>query len=183
MQQALPEPWRAFLAALDRAVPGEVQLHCLGGFVMTTLYGMPRPTADVDVFAVTPWEAIKFLAELGGRGTSLHQTHRVYLDFVTVPTCPDNYEARLTEMFAGAFSNLRLFALDAYDLALAKLERNSQRDREDVFYLADRVPLDIAVLRQRYREELRPYLGNPAREDLTLDLWVETIEERRASRK
>jgi hypothetical protein len=93
MQQALPEPWRAFLAALDRAVPGEVQLHCLGGFVMTTLYGMPRPTADVDVFAVTPWEAIKFL------------------------------------------------------------------------------------------EELRPYLGNPAREDLTLDLWVEAIAERRASRK
>jgi hypothetical protein len=41
------------------------------------------------------------------------------------------------------------------------------------------VPLDVTVLRQRYQEELRPYLGNPAREDLTLDLWVEAIEERR----
>jgi hypothetical protein len=150
---------------------------------MTTLYGMPRPTADVEVFAVTPLKAIKFLVELGGRGTSLHQTHRVHLDFVTVATCPDDYESRLTEMFAGASSKLRLFALDAYDLALAKLERNSQRDREDVFYLAVRVPLDIAMLRQRYREELRRYLGNPPREDLALDLWVEVIEERRASRK
>jgi len=38
---------------------------------------------------------------------------------------------------------------------------------------------DDTVLRQRHQEELRPYLGNPAREDLTLDLWVEAIEERR----
>jgi hypothetical protein len=48
-----------------------------------------------------------------------------------------------------------------------------------LFYLADAVPLDVTVLRQRYQEELRPYLGNPAREDLTMDLWVEAIEERR----
>jgi hypothetical protein len=82
-------------------------------------------------------------------------------------------------MFAGAFVKLRLFALDPYDLALSKLERNAQRDREDVFYLADAVPFDVTVLRQRYQEELRPYLGNPAREDLTLDRWVEAIEERR----
>ncbi len=182
MQQALPEPWRAFLAALDRAVPGEVQLHCLGGFVMTTLYGMPgRPRRRCVCRDALGGDQVP--GGLGGRGRPFTRTHRVYLDFVTVATCPNNYEARIAEMFAGAFSNLRLFALDAYDLALAKLERNSQRDREDVFYLADRVPLDIAVLRQRYWKELRLYLGNPAREDLTLDLWVEAIEERRASRK
>jgi len=49
--------------------------------------------------------------------------------------------------------------------------------------LADRVPLDVRLLRQRYLEELRPYLGNPTREDLTLDLWVEAIEERRSGRQ
>ena len=84
-------------------------------------------------------------------------------------------------MFAGAFSKLKLFALDPHDLALSKLERNAQRDREDVFYLADTVPLDVSMLRQRYQEELRPYLGNPAREDLTLELWIEAVEERRGS--
>src|SRR5512139_2502630 len=128
MRAEVPEPWRAFLAELDRAVPGEVQLHCLGGFVMIARYGMPRPTGDVDVLAVTPRDALNLLLELGGQGTPLHQKHRVYLDFVTVAAHPDNYELRLTEMFAGAFSKLRLLALDAYDLALAKLERNSQRD-------------------------------------------------------
>ena len=36
------------------------------------------------------------------------------------------------------------------------------------------------VLRERYVEELRPYLGRPEREDLTLELWIEMINETRA---
>ena len=39
-------------------------------------------------------------------------------------------------MFAGTFQNLHLMALDPYDLALTKLERNFERDRNDVRYLA-----------------------------------------------
>jgi len=54
MRPEPPDPWRAFLRDLDRAVPGPVLLHCLGGFVMTARYGMPRPTADMDVLAVIP---------------------------------------------------------------------------------------------------------------------------------
>ena len=49
--------------------------------------------------------------------------------------------------------------------------------REDVKALAVRGGLDPAVLRQRYEEELRPYLGRPEREDLTLQLWLEMIAE------
>jgi hypothetical protein len=80
-------------------------------------------------------------------------------------------------MFPGRFKHLRLMALDPYDLALSKLERNSERDRDDVKHLAQTVPLNLEVLRKRYRRELRPYLGNPEREDLTLKLWIETISE------
>ena len=32
---------------------------------------------------------------------------------------------------------------------------------------------------KRYQHELRSYLGNPKREDLTLRLWIEAIEEDR----
>lgn len=41
--------------------------------------------------------------------------------------------------------------------------------------------LDIDVLQQRYRDELRPKLGRPEREDLTLRLWIEMIEELRGA--
>jgi hypothetical protein len=62
---------------------------------------------------------------------------------------------------------------------LAKLERNHEVDRDDVRFLAAAVPLDVNVLRERYASELRPLLGNPGREDLTLDLWTEIIQESR----
>ena len=84
-------------------------------------------------------------------------------------------------MFPGTFQNLHLMALDPYDLALTKLERNIERDRNDVRYLARIIPFELDLLRERYQIELRPYLGNPKREDLTLKLWIEAIEEDRAS--
>jgi hypothetical protein len=141
------------------------------------LYGLPRTTADVDVLVVRPRVD---LTSLAGRGSRLHEKHRVFLDVVTVlEAYPEDYEERLTEMFPGAFGNLRLFALDPYDLALTKLGRNSPKDREDVFHLADWVPFDIETLRTRY-QEMRPYLSNQSREDLTLKLWIEAIEERRS---
>jgi len=41
--------------------------------------------------------------------------------------------------------------------------------------------MDLRLLAQRYEEELKPILGNPERESLTLRLWIEAIEEERAS--
>jgi Nucleotidyltransferase of unknown function (DUF6036) len=173
------QPWRSFLRELDGLLTTDVCLHCLGGFVVTACYGLPRVTADLDVLIVLPSDTQTHVAKLAGRGSDVHRKHGVYLDVVTVATCPDDYEARLTEVFPGECQHLRLLALDPYDLALAKLERNLQRDRDDVMYLADIVPFDLKVLRERYRNEMRLYLGRPEREDLTLDLWIEMIEERR----
>jgi hypothetical protein len=82
-------------------------------------------------------------------------------------------------MFPGAYKRLRICALGPYDLALSKLERNIQRDRDDVKHLADSIPLDLKTLKERYEKELRWQLGNPEREDLTLRLWTEMIEEER----
>jgi hypothetical protein len=85
-------------------------------------------------------------------------------------------------MLPWAFQNLRLLGLDRYDLALTKLERNIERDRNDVIrYLARIIPYELDLLLGRYQKELRPYLGNPKREDPTLKLWIEAIEEDRAS--
>ena len=78
-----------------------------------------------------------------------------------------------------SWSNLRLFALDPEDLALSKLERNSDRDRDDVFRLSSAGYIDTAILRTRYFEEVRPYLLNRVEwHDQTLDLWVDMINER-----
>jgi Nucleotidyltransferase of unknown function (DUF6036) len=176
----VPAPWAAFLDEADRALSGPVDLHCLGGFVVSVCFGLTRPTADLDVLAMTPPERLHELLAVAGKGSVLARRYRLYIDHVTVATVPDGYGSRLRPIFPGRFDRLRFFVLDPYDLALAKLERNNEVDRDDLRLLATAVPLDADVLRERYRRELRPLLGNPVREDLTLDLWLEIIEEARS---
>ena len=174
-----PEPWNSFFADTDAALSESIELHCIGGFAMTTLYALDRPTADVDVLPIGSRSAAQHLIELAGSGSPFHKRHKIHLQVVGVATVPLNYEDRLIELFPGTFKHLQLFALDPYDLALSKIERNTERDRDDVKHLARTVPLDLSVLQDRYKTELRADLGNPDREDLTLKLWIEAIQEER----
>ena len=178
--ESVPQPWRSFLRELDEAMTDNVGIHCLGGFVISACHGFPRPTSDLDFCEIVPSVSVKMVLQLAGRGSQLHKKHGVFLEKVTVATLPEGYEDRLQEMFPDVFAHIRLFALDPYDLALSKLERNQDVDIEDVKYLARTVPFDLETLQQRYHSELRPLLGRPDREDVTLALWVAAIEEERA---
>jgi hypothetical protein len=175
----ITEPWFSFLLEIDRKLSEVIELECIGGFIITQIYQSARSTADVDIISVNPKSQSKVLREIAGEGSLLHRKYKVYLDFVGVAQLPENYEERLVEIFPDNFRHLRLLALDPYDIALSKIERNIQRDRDDVKYLSNVVPLDLEILKERYEQELRPILRNPRREDLTLKLWIEAIEEER----
>jgi hypothetical protein len=166
------------LVALDQELTQDTELHCMGGFVLGEHYGLVRPTADLDVLE-SAGTGKSMIAQLAGRGSPLHKRFRVYIDIVTVADVPDDYDTRLVAMDVEGLEQLRLKALERHDLVLAKLCRNIDRDREDVAALARGPGLDVEVLNQRYRDELRPKLGRPDREDLTLRLWIEMIEELR----
>jgi hypothetical protein len=166
------------LTALDHELTQDTELHCMGGFVLAEHYRLVRATGDIDVLESAGTHKAT-IARLAGRGSPLHRRHRVYIDIVTVADVPDDYDSRLVAMDIEGLARLRLKVFERHDLVLAKLCRNIDRDREDVVALARGPGLDIDVLRQRYLEELRPKLGRPAREDLTLRLWIEIIEELR----
>lgn len=155
-------------------LPESVALHCLGGFVIAARYGLPRPTADLDYLEVIPSRQGARLQALAGPGSALARAHGLYLQHVTVASLPDRYQERLTPLWPSRFVRLALFTLEAHDLALSKLVRNSPIDREDVARLARAVPLDPALLRERYETELRPIIiGDEGRHDQTLALWLE----------
>jgi hypothetical protein len=171
------EPWASFLRKLDSQLTELTELHCFGGFVVAEHYGLTRATADIDVIYVGG-TGPAVLSEMAGKGSTLHKKHGVYIDVVTIAAVPEDYEGRLTDLFPDAsFTQLRLKGLERHDLALAKLERNSDRDREDVKRLAGGPGLDPGILRERYTKELRFQLGRPEAVDLALDLWVEMIQE------
>jgi len=106
----------------------------------------------------------------------LHRKHKRYLHPVTIVTPPENYEERLVSMFPGVWRRVHLFALEAHDLALSKLEGNRERDRDDVQRLARAGYLKPEILKDRYYHELRPnLLAHEDRHDLTLALWLELL--------
>jgi hypothetical protein len=175
--EQLHEPWRSFLHDIDAQLSGPTEIHCLGGFVVAEYYGLARPTSDVDIIQVRGAATVVDVQRIGGKGSALAKKHRIYLDIVTVADVPERYEARLIDVYTGEFRNLRVRVFEKHDLALAKVGRNQDYDREDVRRFAQGPGLDVAILEQRYREELRWQLGNPERDDLTLKLWIEMIEE------
>ena len=180
MLKNIPEPWRSFLADLDSQLPEPIVVHCIGGFAINLSYGFPRPTKDIDVCEVAPGSAKKTVQELAGENSALHDKHKVYVQIVTMATLPYDYEDRLTEITAGMYRNIRLLVLEAHDLALSKIGRNSDRDIEDVKYLGRAVPLDLELLRTRFTTELETImLGNPETARTTLQLWCDAIEEER----
>lgn len=145
-------------------MPRPIEIHCFGGFVAAFYDDLPRPTNDLDYIEVIPHDAMATLQEIAGVESPLAKKHRIHLQYVGVASLPDSYAERLTEIFPGTCQRLRILALDAHDLALSKLARNSPIDRHDVAQLAKAVPLDANLLRARYRHELRPIIiGSPPR--------------------
>ena len=66
--EPIPEPWFSFLKELDEMVTTTVSLHCIGGFVVTMLYGLSRTTGDLDVLEVCPKFAGDVFAKVATKG-------------------------------------------------------------------------------------------------------------------
>jgi Nucleotidyltransferase of unknown function (DUF6036) len=171
---SLPSPWKEFLLEIDSMLNEQLELHCIGGFVICFFYGLPRATGDVDYYTAIP--ANIDLMEVAGEGSALAKKYKICLHHVAIMTMPEDYATRLTEMFPGLFKHLRLYAPDPYDYILSKLERNSSKDRDDADYIFKTKKLNSQTLRERYERELRPNLANETRHDLTLTLWIGIFE-------
>jgi hypothetical protein len=175
MPSEIPDPWRGFLRSIDRALSQPVEVHCLGGFVLAVLWRLPRPTGDVDFIEVEPASAGTELLRVAGEGSEIARIHGLHFHCVTVAECPAGYSSRLLDLPTRSLKRLRLRALEIHDLVLAKLGRNSARDRADVEFLVRKGLIDRQVLADRFEAELRPYVLNEERSAGALRLWLDTL--------
>ncbi len=90
---SLPPRWNAFLDEVDGQLDTSVALHCLGGFVLAAVHGLPRPTGDVDYIAAIPFDALAELEAIGGQGSALARKHGLCFQYVTVADVPEDYAA------------------------------------------------------------------------------------------
>lgn len=173
----LPSPWSEFLSEVDRNLSRPVEMHCIGGFVLAFVYRAPRTTGDLDYLTMVPNDASDEVENLAGYGSKLARKYRVYFQRVGVTDLPENYDERLVDLKLG-LQNLSLKVLEAYDLVLSKLTRNSPKDREDVKYLAAQLNLSFGLLYERFANEMKPWVANPDRHELTLTkVWCEYFAE------
>ena len=139
---------------------------------MAVRWALPRPTGDVDFVEIKPSDASPDLLQIAGEGSEIALKHRLYFHRVTVAEYPEGYASRLTSLTPRGFKHLRLRAFEVHDLVLAKLGRNSARDRADVAFLVNAGKIDPDILRKRFDTELRPYVLNEDRHAATLRLWL-----------
>jgi hypothetical protein len=118
----LPSPWHEFLAEVDQSLSEPVELHCVGGFVPTAVYGIPRTTADLDYISVIPYHAMQDLEKIAGEYSELRKKHKVWVHAAGgVADYPEN-------TLALALKKLTLRTFEPYDLLLAKLTRNNPKE-------------------------------------------------------
>jgi hypothetical protein len=65
--------WGSFLREIDGKLTEQIQLQCLGGFVVTQYYGIGREMSDIDCIVVLDSKSIDF----AGKGFDLHKTNRL----------------------------------------------------------------------------------------------------------
>ena len=176
---SIPQPWLAFLTRIDESLDSEVQFHCFGAFAIMCLFGLPRPTEDVDILSALVRENYQKLFELAGKGSELHEKYRVYLDLVGgVAVVPDDYAERLRDITPSKFVNIRLLVMEPHDLVLTKVSRNYPHDIADVEYIARSTKLDVEVLRARFVAEVsHNVIGPPERTQGNLDFLIGMIKE------
>ncbi len=175
MPAKIPEPWLGFLKDVDRALSQPAEVHCLGAFVLAVLWGLPRQTGDVDFIEVVPPEAGGELLRIAGMDSELARTYKVHFHRASVAEYPEGYTSRLVDMTPRGHVRLRLLGMEVHDLVLAKLGRNSSRDRADVEFLVREGVIDKQVLKERFESELRPYVLNEVRHNDALRLWMDTL--------
>ena len=99
MKTILPKPWPEFLAEVDAALDGRIDLHCVGGFIFVFLYGAARATADLDYISVRPPAAAAKIEEIAGLQSKLAKKYKVFLqDISGITDFPENYENRLQKI-------------------------------------------------------------------------------------
>lgn len=65
---SLPD-WQLFLSELDSVLTEPTRLDCIGGFVVTQVYGFGRSTADLDVVEIAPLREREALLSVAGKGS------------------------------------------------------------------------------------------------------------------
>jgi hypothetical protein len=150
------EQMLAFFDRLDEEMRPFVQkgarldMYLLGRAALVLHYRFALTTKDIDIVEMRDSVLEGKALELFGKDTGLAKALGFYLEQVPqgLPPLPSGFQNRCEEM-KGNWKVLRLWVLEAHDLAVTKLKSFRPKDREDLQLLCDRGLLNVATLHTR----------------------------------
>ena len=166
----LPDNWKAFLAEVDKALEEKFTLRCLGGFVLAALYGLPRPTGDVDYVEITPLDRERDLIAVAGQDSKLAKKYKLFIHRTGIAHYPYEFESRMIKLELD-LQKLEMFLLGPYDLVLSKLCSDRPKDEEDAKFLIRKEALKWEDLSRIWESEMKSLV--PPRHTTTIKLAQE----------
>lgn len=142
-----------FLQSLDERIAESRTLVVIGGAAAALAYGIARATIDIDT--ITDISDLEAALERARDDTGLD----VPLQTVGVHDAPYCFEDRLVLLELG-LSKLRIVVPEKHDLALMKVVRGQDNDREAIQQIAERVGLDERTLVDRFKHEMTHAIGS-----------------------
>jgi len=156
MKRFLRQQLRGFLAAVDAALDDPVEVVVIGGSAAALHYGVAAATRDIDTWT-NVGTSLATAADRARKTTGLD----VPLQRSAVADAPVEFESRL-ERVLPQLTRLRVLVPERHDLVLMKAVRCYEHDLAAIVEIHGCAPLDLALLVQRFRDEMTP-IGEPRR--------------------
>jgi hypothetical protein len=168
MKRFLRQQLQEFLEAIDSALDDPVKVVVIGGSAAALHYGVAAATRDIDTWT-NVGQALATAAELARKATGLD----VPLQRSAVADAPVDLESRL-ERVLPHLARLEVLVPERHDLVLMKAVRCYEHDLAAIVEIHGYAPLDLALLVQRFRDEMTP-IGEPGRIRRNFLVVVETL--------
>ena len=136
-----------FLASLDGHLEKPRRLTLIGGAAASLAYGISRTTSDIDTIdSIADLEKAIGLAR---KETGLD----VPFQEVGIWDAPYHFEDRL-QTIEMEFRKLQIIVPEKHDLALMKVVRGQENDKDAIEQIANRVGLDKSTMVNRFKSEM-----------------------------
>jgi hypothetical protein len=146
-----------FLRAVDVALKRPATIVVTGGGAAALKYRIDDPTTDIDTFSALGADLRRAIA-VARRATGLAMP----FEQSGVADGPHGFEDRLLGAMP-RLGRLRVLVPERHDLALMKTVRGDQADFAKLQAIHARQPFDLALLLQRYEEEMGHVVIDPLR--------------------
>ncbi len=148
----------------------KINLRIIGSTALMLQANYERGTKDSDVLKARDLsdETTEQLLKLAGKGTEIHNRHRLYVDLVSnsIPFLPQKPNWITLPDLGSELTHFEISVLSVVDVVVSKLKRFSANDIEDIEAMVDQERVPHGDLIERFELAVDLFFGDARAENL-----------------